>query len=477
MNNYSIDASVYAFPFHFNGKTWDWDAGKIENYCRTINYITRLVGGKGRLELRHIKYFFFGRDIDLIEKNFLFPYSVINQMKELLKSNDNDYFDVKDVQSKFQTLIKRLKINDKSSNNDDNTDIQEKILFEKWFKIEDIHFTPGKEPSLPNVVSGKVCNQVLINNAKKNIVKIAYLNEHVYKSSELHNIILGNCNTSQIIPITNCEFKVDFGFYEDKGVRRTYKIKNAPLTNISNKDVNISTLDALINNDRNYNVGDWEEVLKKARKDFEDHLAFGLEVGTSLEEYFNKIHKEYSKFGSDPNNISSQQEKMDKWMEEGPDTLYEYLKTLNNFIAKADLNPVQENGNRCYSCIGNCEFLDECGSNIKFFGVDCADEKLEHKYYSYIEEDRKKLNSKGSKEIYWMHLRPQTKECDDDLWSLTLRIHFKYLGNRKIEIGWIGRHLYLPCPKRNNITKCIRTECPLHDPKNDNLENYKKQWQ
>jgi hypothetical protein len=58
----------------------------------------------------------------------------------------------------------------------------------------------------------------------------------------------------------------------------------------------------------------------------------------------------------------------------------------------------------------------------------------------------------------------------------------------KIEIGWIGRHLYLPCPLKDNNTNLIQdcgreTECQinpkctaLHDPNADELTNFLKQY-
>jgi hypothetical protein len=61
----------------------------------------------------------------------------------------------------------------------------------------------------------------------------------------------------------------------------------------------------------------------------------------------------------------------------------------------------------------------------------------------------------------------------------------KPLTARKIEIGWIGRHLYRPlCPKRETPLDCKRlTECPLntenpkYDPDEKNrFTNYLKQW-
>jgi len=200
MNNYSIDASVYAFPFNNNLG----DAKGIENYCKTIMSISRLVGIKNKKELRHIKYFFFEKDIDLIKsENLLFPSKAIKQMNVILKRNNN-YIDVNDAQRKFQCFIKRLEINNKNSGNDDDNDIQEKILFEKWFNIEDITLTNDNYP-IPEVDT--IINDIeLLKNTKKNIAKITYLNKFIYNNENIHNIILGNNITPKLITVTNWDF-------------------------------------------------------------------------------------------------------------------------------------------------------------------------------------------------------------------------------------------------------------------------------
>jgi len=150
-------------------------------------------------------------------------------------------------------------------------------------------------------------------------------------------------------------------------------------------------------------------------------------------------------------------------MEEGPNTLYENLGALDDFLAKTDLNPVSKNVDERYHCCkkcegklcpedrdksffckSKCEFLEACSSNIRYFGVDCVDELWIHKNNELVKKDRTRKNSEGGESIYWIHLRPQSLNDDTALGFLSLRIHFRPLGAGKIEIGWIGRHLYLP---------------------------------
>ena len=487
MVSYSIDASVYAFPF----KEGISDPNEIISYYQAINDLYEVIIEK---QPHDKKYYLFLRDIELINDNDELNLLAqnISQLDQMSR-NANIPITLREAQKFIGTIIKRLLPVAAL----DSNPLSEIIIFENWFNIEDVTFTAGKSPSLPNDLTQKINNEKLRENTKKNIVKIAYLNKYIYNNDNIHNIILGNYVTSKTITLINYEFdvKMNFGFYSEYGTKYTYKIKNAPLNNvcISNKNVGISTLDALVNNNHNYN--DWEKALDDAQKNFKDHLVFGPKVNESLEEYINKINDENKKY-----KLGNQ--KIINWIKEGPDTLYENLKALNFFLDKADLTLVPKNkneryhcckkceGNACpedeekgYSCKGKCEFLEICGSNIRYFGVDCVDERWQDKNDTsgFVKEDREKMNSENVKEKYWIHLRPKTMACDDNLWFMTLRIHFRYLGNGKIEIGWIGRHLYLPCKKRDHIHECNRGECPLnpksplHDPNVDELTNYLKQ--
>jgi hypothetical protein len=510
MNNYSIDGSVYAFPF----KDRTGDAKEIKNYCDTIRLLSRLVkkeNSKNKMHPRHIKYFIFSKDIQLIKNNkaLFFSRDTIAQLKIILKNNGiNISFDVSDAQISFQNIIDRLNTTPLSSGNEDFQNI---ILFENWFDIENIIFKPDKEPSLSDEIIEEIKNKDLRKNLRKNLAKIAFLNENVYKSGNVHSIILNDYVQAQSVTVSNLEFDIIMtnGSYQkyNKKTNRietynyTYTIKNAPIKNSCIKDqkVNISTFNILFKNNFRYKIMDWEKALSDAKDEFNEHLEF-FDCKTSLEEYINKIMKERSKFISKPYEIG----RIDEWMEMGPNTLYENFKALNSFMANMDLKLTRKGrderyhccrGNRCcenkecfedrsnsISCVYKCEFLDVCGSNIRYFGDDCADEKWEHKNDSFVQKDRTKIKE-GIEYKYWHHLRPFSLMCCDPLWFLSLRIHFRRLGLRKIEIGLIGRHRYLPCQFKSDISKCWRRGCPLnpnskhHDPTADDYNNFLKQWQ
>jgi hypothetical protein len=505
MISYSIDASVYAYPFQQPPS----DSNELWNYCKTINDLYDLVY---KIQPRNKKIYLFLKDIKFVikQKDLNFIVQDISSLEQTFKENGRNKTTVQfaqRAQNNLNKLFKRLleKPKEDKPPEEDNQQkkdkLPEKIIFENWFHIENVIFKENKSFTLPDDIDKVISNKDLKENTKKNMAKIAFLNKYVYNNDNIHNIILGRNISAQSILINDTDFSITMngGASELNGRPYNYVIKdgNHQDIHIVKQNINISTLDTFV-------IRDWENVLNNAEEDFK-HLKFGLEVRSGLKQYIKKIES-YK-----PSDIKTQKEYI-KWIQMGPNSLYENLKALNSFVSTAELNPAPINSDiqryhcckemcekkECFesksggkSCNGKCEFLEKCGSNIRFFGVDCADERWASKNNfdkndpdNFFEKDRKKKNSMGIENIYWTHLRPITFECDDPLWFLTLRIHFRILEPltaRKIEIGWIGRHLY-HCPKEKNISNCKRQECPLnreshlHDPNADKLTNYLKQW-
>ena len=240
---------------------------------------------------------------------------------------------------------------------------------------------------------------------------------------------------------------------------------------INTQNINISNFDTLINNNCKYS-NLWEQALDDAILQFGNHLEFVPDVKKNLNEYVNKINKEKIKLNS---KIKKRQiykyfkERYEYWDEEGPDTLYEYLKAINDFLINVDISKFQKNKDGNYFC-----------RNIKFFGIDCSDENMLAKNNLDVKKDRTIKDSQGNDNIYWMHLKPISMQCDNTLRFLTLRIHFRYLGNGKIEIGLIGRHRYLPCTDANKRANCPPgincTRHPNYIPKVGKLEDFEAEY-
>jgi hypothetical protein len=271
-----------------------------------------------------------------------------------------------------------------------------------------------------------------------------------------------------------------------KGVQFSYKFKNLPLNNIkvNNQNVQITTFEELTND--NYKYKTWIDAFNQAKEDFKTHLVFVPDIEKSIEQYYNKVLKETA-------SLSEKNRKtVERWKMEFPDTLYGNLKALNNYIVTIDNNPHIVNNNndeRCHCNINNeniCEIFHYCGSNIRFFGVDCAGageedrykKKYKDKNTNFVASDRTILDCTGKKSEFWLHLRSKRVNCSDDLWFLALRIHFRQIESKKIEIGWIGGHLYIPCTQENynrnrNNARCQK--CPRKpDPNISEEDRYNK---
>jgi hypothetical protein len=416
----------------------------------------------------------------------------ISLLDQMIKKINKYPISLHDTQKLLRIIYKKILINSSKNENEQHesdSKLSEKISFEKWFNIKNIIFRNNNFITLPNDISKEINNKDLMKNIVKNMAKIAFLNKYIYENNKTHYLIVG-CNIpKQSITITDTNFDVTL-FYEN------YEIKNAPLQNINikNKSIKITPINELVRDEYNYEPEEWEKVLVDVEKNFKN-LKLGSKVKMSLKQYTSKIYIEYNKlFEYDKQNETQKElyKKFEKWIREGPDTLYENLKALNDFMFTENVYPtVRYKTSSYYYCSDKCDFYEECSSIIRYFGVDCTDEsevtkkdKKGRDQFDFAEIDR---NIDNSDEIYWTHLRPITFRCDDPLWFLTLRIHFRILKpikERKIKIGWIGRHLYLPC-KEEKYSVCERMECPLYpsnplnppyDKKANELTNYRKQW-
>jgi hypothetical protein len=475
MNNYSIDASVYAYPFQGNSL----DIKEIEDYNNTICNFNKLVDNSQF----NIKYFLFEKDIKLILYNEKYDFSKqnISHLNALLVKN-NSTIKIIGTQNEFKKTITILAVRlglyktFNTNNNNQGGDFTKYIIFEKWFKIKDVSFR-SPEPQLSDSLSKIIEDEKLRDNSIKNIAIIAALNKNVYKNNEIHKIIFGNNVALKNIKITAHLDVVmkQYSFIDKnsgKNCIKDFKIKNFPDTNmieLNSQNVEISTLDTMAY--KNNCISSWQDVITTPF----NHITFAPEVEVGIKQYIDKImaiQKEGNK-----NSIK-------KWKNGIKDVLYANLKALDNFLDVIDGSEIMNKpGDHYYDdCKPNCKFFAKCGAHIRLFGVDCADERKIHKADKYVRGDRTRDNKQGGKSTFWIHLRPRIKKCWDSNWFLSMRIHYKWVeANKKIEIGWIGRHLYLPC---SDLSNCKRTECPLNpncpnpprDPSLNELENYLKQY-
>jgi hypothetical protein len=299
MTSYSIDGSVYIFPFY----------EYVENRTKVVKYLSTIKKLKKLLlddQPKHFRYYVFKDDIKLIKKNGKFDLATIH----INKFNENELeipFDMRDVLNQYKKTLGQLR-NRLIPENEDR--IQDYIVFEKWFDINDVNFK--LVPSLPDNIRMNIQNKVLEKNLRKHITMIAILNKYVYENSDQHGIILGDTIDIKDIRVTaNFDIDMATGSYENKEgkvINYVRKIKNLPTKNIQIKDqvVKFHTLGMLVEKGNQYQ--DWKKVLSNAKTAFAKHVIFGTEVETSIFQYINFVNSQREYF---PNQI-------DRWLKKLP---------------------------------------------------------------------------------------------------------------------------------------------------------------
>ena len=474
MNNYIIDASVYAFPFSGITQNPENRRNLLIEFAERIQELSKIVIEK---QIRHLKYFLSYRDIEFLRISKL-DLTQMDMNSTVISAFDKDEkLLIYESQILLEGIFKRLK---RSS---------EYIEFEEWFKILNINFNSA--PLLNGNVIADYHNYGVEKNTINNIAIIAALNNYVYKNTEIMKIIYYGAIFKNSIQITadfviNMSWKIES--YGNGTFTYIYKIRNFPQNNnikIRNQIVHFSPLDVLINDNYRYF---WKDNLAVWNKKFK-HIEFSPECIFSLEQYKNKIkanQKEilikYKNKVKAKNNTEKERDALRKiklWKKQVMDVIYENLTAIDNFL---DVNKPTGNIGKyeCYDvCKPSCDKFFICGAHIRYFGVDCVDESKKHKSNQYVELERTINNEK-----FWLHIRPDCINCKDKFWYFSLRIHFRWITSTTIKIGWIGRHLYLPCQNRDSktgeIVKCNRPECSIYkNCKNDPALEYQyflKEW-
>ena len=457
MNNYYIDASVYAYPFNKDTQNEEY-INNLSDYIDRIEILDDVINFNKQF---HIKYFLSYRDIVFLEENNLDLTEIdINE----LSINRNVKMGLEIAQDSLEKIYRKI-LTDPDPGKSNKA--SKYIDFDEWFMIRGIDIN-----SEPDDISMLIRNKELRDNTIKNMAIIAALNKYVYKNSknnDVFNIILNSDINLNNIQIT-AGFTINMFHFsgvdkDNKKVRYIYKIKDFPKNDfiqISNQNVNFSKIDVLNEEKFNYSWNDDHNMfIENVKKEF-THIEFNSNCAIELEKYRRKIEEK-------------KLDKIEEWKKQFYDVLYANLRALNNFLDIDNKAGIGEN-ERYHGCRDGCDRLINCGAHIRYFGADCVDEKKEDKGKPGVEEDRT-INNKQ----FWLHLRPYTMSCDDVLWFLTLRIHFRWITNRIIEIGSIGRHRYLPCPKRDpgngKIKDCRRPKCPIYqDPNGNEYQNFLKQW-
>jgi len=222
------------------------------------------------------------------------------------------------------------------------------------------------------------------NELESRLIMIGILNKFVYKSPNSHFFIM-NKNNSQISIESNLK-KFNFlgKYYQNVFLKTQIKTKN--IFSITNEPVKFLTV-------RNaYNT---------AKKRFANYLIFGKDVNAGIKTIEDTAGP--------------------------PDRIFAYIETLRDFCI------YKRNYNNAYDDV----------DILNVFGCICSPETPNDLKDQKVINKRMLDNGTGKKELFVLHLKPNTFNLQSN--RKTVRIYFKWEEKqKKVIIGWIGMHLYLP---------------------------------
>jgi hypothetical protein len=458
MISYSVDASVYALP--------DIAASSGEEINEYLHSLLKLAG---LIKREDIRVFLFHRDLRFLINNNMWPNA--DKINLLTRKTNNQNYDPKRVVNSFLRVIQGALQSRNDTESDYTNGAKKQIFFDNWFHLKKIEIENANIET--NGYPEGAYPDILPDNLAKNMSAIALLNRFVYTDPGKHRLIVGKNflkNDSVTVQINSTIKKITTDPLRDRrgqplNINVNYVISDIPAESIrlEHEKVIISTLDNIDNN----NFPDILSAFRAAKREFANNtqtFIFGDDAEAGIKEYSGTLQSQEGN-----KNLSNKAEYM-------ANALYSHLEALNDFVLYLRKQEklldgidksVPVNRPNPYCCGSPyCRFSDACRSFIYFLGVKCSDEnqnQLENNKKMY--DERVRGNGKGGKELFRLHLKPHTELCDSNAFFLTLRIYFEWDNEeKKIVIGWLGRHLYLPlrCPPHK--TSCWRWNkgCPAN---------------
>jgi hypothetical protein len=460
MISYSVDASVYALP--------DMAASSGEEITEYLHSLVKLAHFIKREDIR---VFLFYRDLRSLIANKRLPANdEINRLRQ--KANNQNYDPQRVIKSFLNIIREALQSYNSTENDDTNKAKKREICLDNWFRLRNIEIKDanietndhpeGARPDIPPY------------NLAENMSVIALLNRFVYTDPDKHRLIVNKSfikSESSTMQITSTIKKITTDSIRDRrgqslNINVNYVIPDIPTENIrlEHEQVRISTLDNIATN----KFPDFSSAFAAAKKEFVNNnhtFIFGDDAEAGIKAYSLTLKSQKKK----NKNLSNKAEYM-------ANALYSHLEALNDFVLYvrrnekmlADLDKSTSPNRPNSYCCGNpyCKFSGVCKSFIYFLGVKCSDENQKQLENSReMSDERMRGNGKGGKELFRLHLKPHTEPCFSNVLFLTLRIYFKWdTKEKKIIVGWLGRHLYIPLKCPPFMTSCWRWDkgCPAN---------------
>ena len=399
MSNYLIDASAYALPNKISDKSELGTAISFDEYLDNLNNLIEFIGSMDKNQ--RINYIqFSSNDIRLLIKKELFwddnTKKRLRNM-ELSKKNKKRLDILADF---FLQELSRLQWSGSNSK-------PEKLCsIEAYTGIDDIDIK--KDAIYTPDIASEVYDKNIAENLKKNICKLAFLNEKIYLDQSITKIIIGNSGKECKVNIVIQKIMHNFN-------------------NIGYQDIKIIDNTVLISTFQNLKKRIFlciDDALENAENDFNKTIEFSENIYKSIDEYKDILAEIRS--NTDIDGIL----KIDNFKNEYPFMVYSSLDILNKLVKfyeksnKSDsIYPLSKNFN-CKK-IGENEICTKCRGYLRICGFDCSDENKERIF---------------DNQLYKIHIKPYTVMSGGKYEKLSLRIYFRW-DKDKIKIGYIGKHL------------------------------------
>jgi hypothetical protein len=296
-----------------------------------------------------------------------------------------------DLEMFFLNEILRLRWTGKQDKPEKLCTIESYIGIDNIKINENNSFTPD--------ITNEIQDINFIDNLKKNICKLSFLNEQVYKN---HNItkIITNC------PEKKCNVNVSI-----QNIKHNFNNIGCLNINISNCTIINHNLQTSVK--RNfYSIDD---ALEKAENEFKNTIEYNNNIYVSIDEYEKNL---------------AGLKYIEGYKREYPTIVYDCLDILDKLVKFHKHNGEINNPNYlsenflCRS-IGENEICNRCRGYLRLCGFDCS-----------TEDEIRMFDGKP----YKIHLKPYRKMDGTKNSEKSLRIYFRW-DTDKIEVGYIGKHL------------------------------------
>ena len=259
-------------------------------------------------------------------------------------------------------------------------------FLEDRFNLENLEYKNAAiKPVLQNQ-NGNVTEDV------ERVIKIGILNHYIYKDPSMHFLVKDKTSIYSV-NCTEVSFLLNRSPQNEKNINLNIQVKNITDIDCNNK-LRFETVDEAY------------KGFKKEFPNYSNYLIFGNDVEKGIKTIRNSAGP--------------------------PERIFYYLQTLIEFCKYK----------RKIKTVFSDDYI------LEALGCDCSYENPEDMQIKLVRDERMFDNGNNVKKLFELHLKPGTfsRYEDTDNKKRTTRIYILWDENvKKVIVGWIGKHPYLPC--------------------------------